>query len=223
MAKSPVSIIYDSGGTEKATAGNPLRTDPVGTTAQPVTDNGGSLTVDGSVAVSNFPAVQPVSDNGGSLTVDGTVGISGTVPVSGPLTDSQLRASPVPVSGTVTANAGTGPWPVTDNGGSLTVDGPLTDAQLRATAVPVSMAAGGYGGQVEGRAADGAAPIGYPVLIGGSDGSLAQTLLTDSLGRLVVATAGAAGTTKGFALGTMVTTAITDVPVRSTTYTEPSA
>jgi hypothetical protein len=27
------------------------------------------------------------------------------------------------VSGTVTANAGTGPWPVTDNGGSLTVDG----------------------------------------------------------------------------------------------------
>ena len=41
------------------------------------------------------------------------------LPVSGPLTDTQLRATPVPVSGTVTAN------------------GPLTDAQLRATAVPV--------------------------------------------------------------------------------------
>lgn len=46
--------------------------------AQPVTDNGGSLTVDGTVAVSNFPATQPVSiasavpvtDNAGSLTVD---------------------------------------------------------------------------------------------------------------------------------------------------------
>lgn len=66
------------------------------------------------------------------------------LPVEGPLTDAELRAAPVPttatVSGTVTANAGTGPWPVTDNGGSLTVDGPLTDTELRATAVPVSAA-----------------------------------------------------------------------------------
>ena len=31
-----------------------------------------------------------------------------------------------PISGTVTANAGTGPWPITDNGGSLTVDGTVT-------------------------------------------------------------------------------------------------
>lgn len=44
------------------------------------------------------------------------------VPVSGPLTDTQLRATPVPVSGTVTAS------------------GPLTDTQLRASAVPVSLA-----------------------------------------------------------------------------------
>lgn len=36
----------------------------------PVNDNGGSLTVDGTVAVSNFPAAQPVTDNGGSLTID---------------------------------------------------------------------------------------------------------------------------------------------------------
>lgn len=45
------------------------------------------------------------------------------VPVSGPLTDVQLRATPVPVSGTVTATGG------------------LTDTQLRATPVPVSAAA----------------------------------------------------------------------------------
>lgn len=51
------------------------------------------------------------------------------IPVTGPLTDAQLRASPVPVSGTVTANAGTGPWPVTDNGGSLTVDGTVAATQ----------------------------------------------------------------------------------------------
>jgi hypothetical protein len=95
-------------------------------TPVPVTDNAGSLTVDGTVAVSNLPSVQPVSDNGGSLTVDGTVGISGTVPVSGPLTDAQVRATPLPVSGTVAVS------------GTLPVSGPLTDTQLRATAVPVS-------------------------------------------------------------------------------------
>jgi len=47
-----------------------------------IIDGGGSITIDGAVSVSNFPAVQPINDNGGSLTVDGTVAISGTVPVS---------------------------------------------------------------------------------------------------------------------------------------------
>jgi len=61
--------------------------------------------------------------------VQGTVAVSGpltdtqlrasAVPVSGPLTDTQLRATPVPISGTVST-------------------GGLTDTQLRATAVPVS-------------------------------------------------------------------------------------
>ena len=51
--------------------------------------------------------------------------------VTGPLTDTQLRATPVPVSGTVTAS------------------GPLTDTQLRATPVPVS-------GTVASTVADGA-------------------------------------------------------------------
>lgn len=121
----------------------------VSTIPVPVTDNGGSLTVDGTVAVSNFPAVQPVS---------------------GPLTDTQLRASPVSVTiptpvpvtdnggsltvdGTVAATQGTSPWVVsgtviaTPTGTqdvnivstiSLPVTGPLTDTQLRATPVPIS-------------------------------------------------------------------------------------
>ena len=50
------------------------------------------------------------------------VTISSSVPVTGPLTDAQLRATAVPVSVP----------------GTVTVTGPLTDAQLRATAVPVS-------------------------------------------------------------------------------------
>lgn len=44
------------------------------------------------VTVGNFPAVQPVSDNGGSLTVDGTVAVSGAIdtelPAAAALTDS---------------------------------------------------------------------------------------------------------------------------------------
>lgn len=67
--------------------------------------------VTGSLDVNNFPAVQPITDNGGSLTVDGTV----TVANPG-LTDTQLRATPVPVTIPI-------PVPVTDNSGSLTVDG----------------------------------------------------------------------------------------------------
>lgn len=55
------------------------------------------------------------------------------VPVTGPLTDTQLRATAVPVSG-----------PLTDTqlrATAVPVSGPLTDTQLRATAVPISAAA----------------------------------------------------------------------------------
>jgi len=102
MSDSPAAILHNTSSVEVGTATDPLRVDPTGETVQPVSDNGGSLTVDGSVSVSNLPAVQPVNDNGGSLTVDGTV----------------------------TANAGTGPWPITDNGGSLTIDTPQLPAAL---------------------------------------------------------------------------------------------
>ena len=82
----------------------------------------GTVTVSNEVEVKNdLNSPVPISDNGSSLTVDGTVtanagtgtfAVSGTFwqatqPVSGPLTDTELRATPVPVSGTITANAGT--------------------------------------------------------------------------------------------------------------------
>lgn len=47
-----------------------------------------------------------------TLTVSGTVSISGSVAVTGPLTDTQIRATPLPISGTVTANAGTGTFAI---------------------------------------------------------------------------------------------------------------
>jgi hypothetical protein len=84
-----------------------------------------------SISVQNFPATQPVT---GPLT-DAQLRAS-TVPVTGPLTDAQLRASTVPVSGTVTASG-----PLTDTqlrALAVAVSGPATDAQLRATPLPVS-------------------------------------------------------------------------------------
>lgn len=109
-----------------------------------------SVGVDGSATDVSTSAPMPISDAGGSVTVDGAVSITGTVPVdgsgvtqpvSGPLTDAQLRAVAVPISGTVTANVGTGTQPVSGTvaiSGTVPVSGPLTDTQLRATAVPVS-------------------------------------------------------------------------------------
>jgi len=110
--------------------------------ALPVTDNGGSLTVDGTVAVSTVTTVTAVTgitnvvhvdDNSGSLTVDGsltsvtTVGtITNVVHVddnSGSLTvDGSLTSV-----GTVTTVTGiTNVVHVDDNSGSLTVDGSVS-------------------------------------------------------------------------------------------------
>lgn len=142
------------------------------TASGPVTDaqlRAVPVPVSGTVATSNLPST--VDTNSGNksastqrvvlatdqpqltaaLKVDGsavTQPVSGTVTASGPVTDTQIRATPLPVSGTVTANvgtgtqpvsgtfwqatqpvsgtvtanAGTGPFPVSDNAGSLTVD-----------------------------------------------------------------------------------------------------
>lgn len=125
----PNSLVFGaSGGTAtevSLTAGLPVQPQTGATWA--VTDNGGSLTVDGSVSVSS---------------------VGGTVAVSGPLTDAELRAAPVEVVGlvgavqsgawTVSATQ-SGPWTVGVSG-TVAVSGPLTDAELRASAVPVSLA-----------------------------------------------------------------------------------
>lgn len=100
---------------------------------------GTAIAVSGTVAISNLAATQPIS---GTVTVANptAVGITDTqlrasaVPVSlastPGLTDTQLRAAGVPVLG-----------PLTDTQIRLTalpVSGPLTDAQMRASLVAVS-------------------------------------------------------------------------------------
>jgi hypothetical protein len=90
-----------------------------------INDGSGSVTVDGSVSVSNFPATQPVSgtvgvsnfpatqniaDGGGSITVDGSVSVSNF-----PATQ--------PVSGTVSVGNFPSTQAISDGGNSITVDG----------------------------------------------------------------------------------------------------
>jgi hypothetical protein len=84
------------GGTEAGTASAPLRVDPTGTTAQPVSDNAGSLTVD----TPQLPATLGQKVMAGSLAVV-LASDQSAVPVSGSVT----------VSGTVTANQGTAAAP----------------------------------------------------------------------------------------------------------------
>lgn len=71
---------------------NPLIVDGSGTT-QPVS---GSVSVSGSVTVAN-----PGLTDAELRATDVDVIVTNTVPVSGPLTDAQLRATPVPISGAV--------------------------------------------------------------------------------------------------------------------------
>jgi hypothetical protein len=150
-----------------------------------------TITVGGTVAVSNFPATQPIS---GSVSVSnfpatqpvsGTVSISGSVAVTGPLTDAQLRASAVPVSlASVPSHA---------------VTGPLTNTELRAAAVPVSQT-------TLPPLVAGTARVGAVRLVDSADADLTTTKWTVPAGRfqavtdakdlgrtLVVFSAGAAG------------------------------
>lgn len=86
------------------------------------------------VVIASNQSVLPINDNGGSLTVDTTqlpaalvsgrldvnIGASTSIAVTGPLTDTQLRATAVPVSGTVTANQG-GTWNITNISGTVSL------------------------------------------------------------------------------------------------------
>lgn len=89
--------------------------DPNGTLATVTAQH--ALKVDGSavtqpVSAASLPlpagaATSALQSAGNSSLASIDAKLTNPLPVSGPLTDTQLRATPVPVSGTVTANAGT--------------------------------------------------------------------------------------------------------------------
>ena len=142
IAQGPATSSGGGGG--DATAANQV----TGNTSLASIDSKTPALTSGRVPVDGSGVVQPVS---GPLT--DTQLRASAVPVSGPLTDAELRASAVPVSASslpLPTGASTSANQTTANSslssidsklsGTLAVSGPLTDTQLRATAVPVSAA-----------------------------------------------------------------------------------
>lgn len=184
------------GSVEAGTASDPIRIDPTGTTTQPVSgtvtaNQGGSWTV--AATQSGTWTVQPgnTANTTPWLITINQGGNSATVTASNAL---KVDGSAVtqPVSGTVTANAGTGNFTVVQS----------TAANLRAqtasesatgSAIPAiaSLSAGSDGTNLRslfvdtsgrliviGGAANGAAVAGNPILIAGSDGTNARSIRT---------------------------------------------
>jgi len=138
--------VRSSGGTELGTSGDPIRTDPTGTTTQPVSGtviaNLGTIADVATQTTLNSLNGKVTACNTGAVTVSGALPTGDNAIGRVKLTDGTEVANvdasnrlevavgnTVTVSGTVTADAGTGPFPVSDNGGSLTVDGAVTVSQ----------------------------------------------------------------------------------------------
>lgn len=102
------------GSVEAGTSTNPLRVDPTGSTAQPVTDNGSSLTVDTSQLPASLVSGRLDTNNGSWL--------GSTAPTVGQ--KAMLSSIPVVVASDQTV------IPVSDNSGSLTVDTSQLPASL---------------------------------------------------------------------------------------------
>lgn len=129
------------------------------------------------VVIASDQTVIPVSDNGGSITVD-TPQLPAAL-VGGRL-DTNIGAwlgSTAPTVGQKTS-ASSVPVVISSDQSNL----PFNLTQVAGNAV-TTHAAGEILLAVEGRAADGAAAVGNPVLVGGYDGTNAQTILTDTSGR----------------------------------------
>jgi len=189
------SNLRNDAGTEIGTATTPVRVDPTGTTTQPVSDAGGSLTVDAPLAT---PVHTRISDGVDVVNVSA----AGALQVDG-------SAVTQPVSGTVTANQGTpavtaNRWPVqiTDGtdlalvtaAGAVVVDGSAVTQPVSGT---VTANQGGAPWSVHGDTAHDAVDANNPVKVGGKASLNEPTAVADAdrvnawidqIGRFVVLT-----------------------------------
>lgn len=153
-SNSPDAVLYDKDGNALSVQNGVAI--PASTPALMVAGSDGAnsryITIDSSGHPIVVGAGTAGSPSGGVISIQGVA--SGTV---------------VPISGTVTANAGTGNFAV-----------------VQATASNLLASVGGLG-------ASGAAIVGNPVRIGGSDGTNTRDISTDSSGRVIVIGAAASG------------------------------
>lgn len=145
--------VGEDGTAVDASATNPV---PVEISSGSVTLTGGSVVIgDVSLSSGSLSGSLPAGDNNignvdivtlpnvimSSGSITSLPAITGTVTATGPLTDAELRASEVPISGSI---AFVGVPEITFTAGSITsmpdieVTGCLTDDELRATPVPIS-------------------------------------------------------------------------------------
>jgi hypothetical protein len=109
-----------------------------------VVTGAGALLVDGSgatqpVSASALPLPAGAATEATLAAIDARLAGTLSVGVAGAVEVANDAGNPLPVSGTVTADAGAGPWPVTDNAGSLTVDSAQLPAALGQTTMAGSL------------------------------------------------------------------------------------
>jgi hypothetical protein len=122
MSENSASVLYNSGGVEAGTAGNPVRVDPTGGTAQPVS---GSVTANiGTVGTLATAAKQDTGNTSvGNIDTKTPALGQAAMAASSPVVIANNQTA-VPVSGTVTANIGTV--------GTLVLDATLTGGTAKA-------------------------------------------------------------------------------------------
>ncbi len=129
---NPASILFDIDGSQVGVADNPLRVDPTGDTVQPVSDGGGSLTVDvgaslpagsnliGAVRISDGVDLADVIDVD-TVVVSGLKGLVTNAVIHGKSSAGGGTFVDVKVNPSGSLQVG-GDVNVSDGGGSLTVD-----------------------------------------------------------------------------------------------------
>lgn len=150
-------------GAEVGIAGAPVRVDPTGTTAQPVTDNAGTLTVDAPVAT---PVAVRISD-GAAFIVPATDRTTAAAPFSIRLSDGAAFYDATK----------TGQLPAALVAGRLDIN----IGAVGAVTFDVSDRAARLVGQVEGRAAHNVALAGNPNRVGGRASAGQLAAVTDGV------------------------------------------
>jgi hypothetical protein len=211
MAKNPAAIIYGSDGLggyeEKGTATQPFRTDPTGSTTQPISAT--------ELPLPAGAATGGKQDTGNALLVE---------------IEADTDNLDVALSTRATAAAqidGTQKAIVRGGAKGATVAADITSTPISVDRQALDVHNYGLGTgdsqQVEGLAADETTALGNPVRIGGVEGSTIRDVLVDNTGRLIVAPAGTSATRRGFSYGRVTLASTTIAPVTETVYTEQTA